>query len=109
MIGKPQFLRLPDGTYKSIHYWRDILEGCVDFVLQVNPSVPVPLKDKAGKKVNLLSDVKYAKKVAMKTTSYAGKTIYIFLNYDSSNCIANAIHILQHLPKGQVWQDVEVA
>ncbi|MBN1317520.1 MAG: hypothetical protein JXA42_18705 [Anaerolineales bacterium] len=105
----PKWLRLPDGNIIPIHYWRDILVECVKFVLGENLSIPVPLPDKAGKKISLLSHDKSDRKVTQVEMTYGGKTVHVHLNYDTNNCVANAIYILGYLPKGKTWQAVAVA
>jgi hypothetical protein len=94
----PVFLRLPDGSEKSIKHWRDILSETVLYVLEKNPDITVPLSDRAGKKVNLLGLVPPDQRVTFIDTTYQARQIYIYLNYDSSNCIANALYILNFLP-----------
>lgn len=108
-VRTPQSLSLPDGTVIPIHHWRDILSECITFVLKTNPSIQIPLKDKAGKHMSLIDYSKINMKGTVIQTTYNGKTVYIGLNYDSRNCVANAIYILGLLPSGQNWQPVEVA
>lgn len=106
----PKSLRLPDGKVVSIKFWRDILADCVEFVLQHNPSVPIPLPDKARKKINLLNyEKREVVKIAQIPMTYNEKTIYVHLNYDTNNIIANSIYILGFLPKGKAWKMAEVA
>lgn len=32
------------------------------------------------------------------TELYNGKTIYLYMNYDSINCVLNALHVLKQVP-----------
>jgi hypothetical protein len=105
----PTALRLPDGKVVSVSHWRDILEECINFVLKVNPSLPIPLIDNAGKSKFLIDYSSSSTSGAILQTTYNGKPIYIYLNYDASNCVANALHILKYLPVGNNWQTVDVS
>jgi hypothetical protein len=95
---KPIRLRLPDGTVLRIEKWKDILRECCKFALVINPSIPIPLPDRAGKKVSLFNTVRPPLGISYLTEQYNGQTIYIYVNYDANNCIANAIHILKQVP-----------
>lgn len=105
----PKRLRLPDGKVIAIQYWRDILAECVKFVLEQNPSIPIPLPDRAGKKIALLRYDKVDKKTAQEELDFGGRKVYVHLNYDTNNCVANAVYILGFLPKGRAWQAAAVA
>ncbi|HET9494193.1 MAG TPA: hypothetical protein VFR15_08190 [Chloroflexia bacterium] len=95
---KPTKLRLPDGTVLKIEKWKDILRECCKFALDSNPSIPIPLPDRAGKKVSLFNTVKPPLGISYLTEQYNGQTIFIYVNYDANNCIANAIHVLKQVP-----------
>jgi len=105
---KPKSLILPDGSTVAISHWRDILFECTKFVLKVSLEIPIPLPDKAGKKISLLNSIKPSNGVAYVEMSYKGRIVYLYINYDAGNCIANAKYILNFLPKGTTWQAVEV-
>jgi hypothetical protein len=105
--GKPTRLRLPDGTVLKIEKWKDILRECCKFALDNNPSIRIPLPDRAGKKVSLFHRVKPPLGISYLTEQYNGQTIYIYVNYDAQNCIANAIHVLKQVPSSR--SDVEPA
>lgn len=93
----PVLLRLPDGSIKQIKTWREILvENCY-FVLSCNPNIPIPLPDKAGKTKNLLDTESPGDDIAQYPYEYNGRKIFIYTNYDSKNCVLNALHILQFL------------
>ena len=96
----PTKLRLPDGQIKAIKTWRDILVECCYFVLVNNPSLSIPIPDKAGKSVNLF-DYKPPNnpRIGHIPYEYNGKKIYIYINYDLTNCVENAIYVLSYLPK----------
>ena len=95
---KPTRLRLPDGTILKIEKWKDILRECCKFALDSNPSIPIPLPDRAGKKVSLFHTLKPPLGISYLTEQYNGQTIFIYVNYDANNCIANAIHVLKQVP-----------
>jgi predicted type IV restriction endonuclease len=95
---KPTKLRLPDGTVLKIEKWKDILRECCKFALDSNPTIPIPLPDRAGKKVSLFHTVKPPLGISYLTEQYNGQTIFIYVNYDANNCIANAIHVLKQVP-----------
>jgi hypothetical protein len=94
----PRRLRLPDGSIKEISRWRDILSNCVLFVLAHQPNLQIPLPDRVGKTVYLLNHT-HIEGVTNIETSYNGRTIYIYLNYSSNNCLSNAKYILSFLPR----------
>ena len=96
---KPTHFRLPDGQVLEINTWKDILRESCKFALEYNPSIPIPFPDRVGKKVSLFSHEKPAKKVSFVTEQYNGNKIYIYLNYDSHNCVANALYVLGQVPK----------
>ncbi len=96
---KPSHLRLPNGEVVEINTWKDILRESCKFVLVHNPSIRIPFPDRVGKKVFLFSLYKPANKVSFVTEQYNGQKIYIYLNYDSQNCVANAQYILEKTPK----------
>lgn len=95
---KPSKLLLPDKTIISVGSWSEVLRECVKFTLDKNPNIPIPLPDKAGRKVNLLSDFPPQKDVSYVELEYQGKPTYLYENYDSNNCIANAIYALKMAP-----------
>lgn len=96
---KPSLFRLPNGEILEINTWKDILRECCKFTLAHNLSLQMPFPDRVGKKVPLFSLEKPAKKVSFITEQYNGQKIYIYLNYDSYNCVANALYILEKAPK----------
>jgi len=96
---KPTHFRLPDGTVIIIKLWKDILRECCKFALKNNKIIPIPLPDRVGKKVFLISYEKPAKGLAYISEEYNGKTIYLYMNYDSKNCVMNALHVLKQVPQ----------
>ncbi len=96
---KPSHLRLPDGTVLSVKTWKDVIRESCRFVLAHNPTLPMPYPDRFGKKVSLFSTVKPAKGISYVTEEYNGQTIYIYVNYNTNNCIRNAIYILEQVPQ----------
>ncbi len=96
---KPTHFRLPDGQILEINTWKDILRESCKFALEHNPSIPIPFPDRVGKKVSLFSHERPAKMVSFVTEQYNGNKIYIYLNYDSYNCVANALYVLEQVPK----------
>lgn len=73
---KPQQLRLPNGTIKSILTWKDILLETCYLVLETNPELRLPLPDKAGKKRFLFSRAK-PELGSSTQASYQGKALFI--------------------------------
>ena len=96
---KPTHFRLPDGQVLEINTWKDVLRESCKFALEHNPSIQIPFPDRVGKKVSLFNHERPAKKVSFVTEMYNGNKIYIYLNYDSHNCVANALYILEHVPE----------
>lgn len=96
---KPTSLRLPDKTVVSVRTWTDVLVQCCLFTLDRNPNIRLPLKDAAGRKVNLLTFNRPPKGITYFETEYQGEQIFVYTNYDSNNCIRNSLHILSRLPR----------
>ena len=96
---KPSFFKLPDGEIIEVNTWKDILRESCKFSLAHNDSIQIPFPDRVGKKVSLFSYDKPTNKVSFITEQYNKKKIYIYLNYDSNNCVANTLYILTKVPK----------
>lgn len=96
---KPTRFRLPNGEIIEINTWKDILRESCKFTLAHNPSIEIPFPDRVGKKVSLFGLEKPANKVSFVTEQYNGRKIYIYLNYDSNNCVANALYVLGKCPE----------
>ncbi len=95
---KPSKFRLPDGEIVEINTWKDILRESCKFTLAHNTLLKIPFPDRVGKKISLFSLEKPANKVSFITEQYNGQKIYIYMNYDSYNCVENAMYILEKLP-----------
>lgn len=106
---KPSHFRLPDGTVLETKTWKDIIRESCKHVLAHNPTIPMPYPDRSGKKVSLFNTVKPAKGISYVTEEYNGQTIYIYVNYDANNCIANAIYILKQFPQSNSTVPAAVA
>lgn len=94
---KPSLFKLPNGELIEINTWKDILRESCKFVLTHNASIQMPFPDRVGKKVSLFSFERPANKVSFVTEQYNGQKIYIYLNYDSYNCVANALYVIEQL------------
>jgi hypothetical protein len=94
----PSLLRLPDGTEVKVNRWRDVLRECCKFALTNNPHIPIPLPDRAGKKVRLLDTVKPPSGISFVQEEYNNQKIFLYVNYDANNCISNALYILKQAP-----------
>jgi len=105
---KPSKLRLPNNTIISLNSWSEVLRECVKFTLEHNSNIEIPLSDKAGRKVNLLDLNPPQKSVSYVELEYYGRQIYLYENYDSNNCISNAIYILRKVPRQHMQNDVAV-
>jgi len=99
-LGKPQWLRLPNGQEHMLKTWKDILMKAAEFVLGNQDKLAIPLPDKAGKKTMLLNWSPPKEGLSFNTLSYQNKPIYLYTNYDSKSIVANALYLLQQLPKG---------
>jgi hypothetical protein len=95
---KPIAMRLPDGSEVPVRKWKDVLLEACKFTFSNTTSVPIPLPDRSGRKVNLLSTVKPPSTISYVEETYRDQKIYIYLNYDSNNCVLNATHILSQVP-----------
>lgn len=98
---KPSALRLPNGTIVAVKTWTDVLSQCCQFAMEHNQLMQLPIKDAAGKKVNLISEVRPPRGITFYETEYQEKNVYIYTNYDSNNCIRNSLHILQQTSQNQ--------
>jgi len=96
-LGKPQWLRLPDGQEYALKVWKDILVKVAELVLQTQHKLPVPLPDKAGKKTMLLSWAQPQKGLSFKPLIYQDKTIYLYTNYDVRGIITNTLYLFQQI------------
>jgi len=105
---KPTTLRLPDGTQKPIQTWKDILFEVCRFLLLHKTNLTLPLPDKAGKKTFLISPSKPAAGASSSAT-YQNKPVFIYTNYSSSACIANALYAEAQLPAEALKVKVAVA
>lgn len=106
---KPSYLRLPDGTEVKIKVWKDVLRECCKYALQHNGNIPIPLPDKSGRKVYLLSKARPAVGISYVEEQYQGQPIFIYVNYDANHCVSNAIHVLTLLPRDLQQAMVAVA
>jgi len=98
---KPSKLQLPDGSIVPLRSWNELLRESAKATLARNPSVTVPLKDIAGRKVQLLSKIRPPKGISYLQLEYRGEPLFLYTNYDANNCIANALHMLSYFPKEQ--------
>jgi len=96
---RPRFLRLPDGTTVPVKKWKDVLRESCKFVLSISPDIPIPLPDRAGRKVSLLNITPPPEGISFVAEQYNGQEIYIYVNYDANNCVSNTKYILQRTPK----------
>jgi len=92
---RPASLQLPDGSTIPVSRWKDVLRECCKFVLTNNSTIPLPFPDRAGKKVSLFSTTRPPAGISYATEQYNGQTLFIYLNYDANNCVANAEYVLQ--------------
>lgn len=93
---RPTYFRLPDGSIIPVKKWKEVLRESCKYALLTNGHIPIPLPDRAGKKVSLFSYTKPAAGLSFLTEQYKGKTIFIYLNYDANSCVSNAYHVLQY-------------
>ena len=98
-LGKPQWLRLPDGTEHALKTWKDILIKAAELVLQNQDKLPLPLFDKAGKKTVLLNWHRSGKERSSQQLTYQEKSIFLDTHYSARDCVANALYLLKLLPK----------
>jgi hypothetical protein len=97
---KPSQLLLPDGAIVAIRTWTEVLTHCCRFTMQRNSAIKIPFKDAAGKKVDLLALSRPPRGITYFEIEYQGQQVFVYTNYDSNNCVRNALHILDQLPKG---------
>ncbi|WP_151087543.1 hypothetical protein [Hymenobacter baengnokdamensis] len=97
-LGKPHWLRLPDGEEHPLKTWKDILIKTAELVLQSQDKLSIPLLDKAGKKTVLLDWHHSGKERSSQKIVYRGKTVFLDTHYSARDCIANALYLLKLLP-----------
>ncbi|MBA3469270.1 MAG: hypothetical protein H0T53_06450 [Herpetosiphonaceae bacterium] len=93
---RPAYFRLPDNSIIVVKRWKDVLRESCKFALATNAVIPIPLPDRAGRKIALLSLIRPATGIAYVTEYYNGQEIFMYVNYDANNCVLNALHILQY-------------
>lgn len=95
---KPITFRLPDGSEAPVRKWKDVLLEACKFAFANSAPIQVPFPDVSGRKVNLVSKIQPPPGISYNQESYENQTVYIYSNYDSNKCVANAIHILSRVP-----------
>lgn len=108
-LGKPIWLRLPDGTEHQVKSWKDILVKATDLVLHTRPDLLLPLLDKAGKKTALVRWERPAPGLSHTAITYQGKPAFIYTNYSAAACVTNALHLLTLLPKSKQVAEAGIA
>jgi hypothetical protein len=96
---KPISMRLPDGAEIPVQKWKEVLLEACKFTLQNNTSLPIPLRDRSGRTVRLLSTSEPKQGTSFAETRYNGKTIYIYTNYSANRSVSNADYILSYVPE----------
>ncbi|MBT7600012.1 MAG: hypothetical protein HN560_02945 [Anaerolineae bacterium] len=96
---KPSELLLPDNTIVPVNTWADVLSQICMFTMANNPNMNIPLKDAAGKKVELIRLSRPPRGISFFETIYQGNKVFVYTNYDSNNCIRNSLHLLEQLPE----------
>jgi hypothetical protein len=91
---KPKNFRLPDNKIVEVSSWTDVLVQSCDYVFQTTDNLQIPIADKAGKKIQLISLVQPPLGISYYERTYLGRQVYIYTNYDSITCVKNSIHIL---------------
>ena len=98
---KPSTLKLPNETIVAVKTWTDVLSQCCQYSMEHNQNIQLPLKDAAGKKVKLISEARPPRGITYYETEYQGKTVFVYTNYDSNNCLRNSLYVLQQTPRDQ--------
>lgn len=94
---QPSELRLPDGTVIPVRTWTQVLvEGC-KYALRVNPGLPIPFPDKAGRRVNLISSIRPPSNVTSAVLQSGATPLFAYTNYDANTCLANTLHVLSQI------------
>lgn len=95
---KPVQLRLPNGDEVPVRSWAQVLLEACRYVVKRKPALTIPYPDRSGKKVTLISKVRPPLNLRSEEVQSSQGTLYVYVNYDADNCIANALHILSELP-----------
>lgn len=108
-LGKPIWLRLPDGTEHQVKNWKDILIKAADLVLHARADLLLPLLDKAGKKTALVRWERPNPGLSHTAITYQGKPAFICTNYSAAACVTNARYLLALLPKSKQVAEAGIA
>lgn len=92
---RPSNFRLPDGQEIPVKRWGQVLFEACRYSLTANPNLPVPLLDKAGKKTTLIQESPFPSNINSKEVAIHDRTLHVYVNYDASNCAANAAYVLE--------------
>ncbi len=63
--------------------------------MQFDSEIPMPLKDSAGKKTNLIQTVPFPDNVNSKEVEVTRRTFYVYVNYSAGKAAENALYILK--------------
>ena len=99
---KPSELLLPDNTVVPVNTWTEVLTQICMFTLNHNSDINIPLKDAAGKKVELIRVVRPPRGISFFETEYKGQKVFVYTNYDSNNCVRNSLYLLEQLSQSLV-------
>lgn len=106
---RPKLLLLPTGVRVSVRKWKDVLVESCKATMAMNPTLPIPLLDAAGRKVALLDKDPPPKGLSHVSVTYREKLVYIYTNYDANHCVLNSVHILSYFPKERSVANPSVA
>jgi predicted type IV restriction endonuclease len=97
---KARKLRLPDGEELNLGKWNEVLLKVCRYALKVYPDLQLrlPLTDKAAGERNLIQEDEFNPKKYCRVITVEEKTFYVNVNYDSEDCLDNALHVLKQIP-----------
>jgi hypothetical protein len=95
---KPSAFRLPNSQEIPVKTWGQVLFETCRYALTAHPDLHVPLPDKAGKKTTLIQEAAFPSNINSKEIEVRDQTLHVYVNYDASNCVANAAYVLELVP-----------
>ncbi len=103
---KPRALRTTSGELIPIRAWKHIIVEVAKYLAERNSLPALPLKDRAGRKIYLLTKEGPPPGRSFDMLPVGDETIYVDTNYSAKETIANAVHLLSQSQEGNVkaWE-----
>ena len=100
----PSQMRLPDGSVVNVRSWGQALVTACEYVLNSDPTTPIPFSDSARGTINLLSNVRPVVGRSQQIQTKSGSSIFVYVNYRANFCAKNINHIFKHILRKQTME-----